>query len=160
LIYIYSDDEYSSDNDNDDNIDDILCYQESSHSEIIERCEFSNGHTLDARLSSDKSILQEEPTTIDVTEWQDSTLKGKDLSNVQRNTNKTYSTMLKLISGELVGGTNNSEIYVTYGIEEDDTSTASNNRSNNTRKHSSNDQHRKIPTLQEVAREGKTIHSI
>jgi hypothetical protein len=60
--------------------------------------------------------------------------------------------MLKLISGALIGGTNYSEIYVTCGIEEDDTSTASNNRSNNTSKHSSNDQHRKIPTLQEVAR--------
>jgi hypothetical protein len=41
---------------------------------------------------------------------------------------------------------------VTCGIQEDDTSTASNNRSNNTRKHSNNDQDRKIPTLQVVAR--------
>jgi hypothetical protein len=75
---------------------------------------------------------------------QDSTLNGKDLSNIQGNTNKTYSTMLKLISGALAGGTNYSEIYITYGIEEDDTSTASNNRSNDTSKHSSNDQHRKF----------------
>jgi hypothetical protein len=60
--------------------------------------------------------------------------------------------MLNLISGALIGGTTYSEKYVTCGIEEDDTSTASNNRSNNTNKHSSNDQHRKIPTLQEVAR--------
>jgi hypothetical protein len=60
--------------------------------------------------------------------------------------------MLKLISGALVGGTNYNEIYITCGIEEDGTSTASTNRSNNTSKHSSNDQHRKIPTLQEVAR--------
>ncbi len=145
MIHIYSDD------DNDDYIYDIFGYQELSHSEIIDRCKFSNGHILNAQLSSDKSILQEESTTIDGTEWQDSTLNGKDLSNVQRNTNKTYPTMLKLISGALVGGTNYSEIYVTCVIEEDDTSTASNNRSNNTIKHSSNDQHRKIPTLQEVA---------
>ncbi len=82
MIHIYSDDEYSSDDDNNDFIDDILCYQESSHSEIIERCKFSNGHILNARLSSDKSNLQEEPTMIDGTEWQDSTLNGKDLSNV------------------------------------------------------------------------------
>jgi hypothetical protein len=60
--------------------------------------------------------------------------------------------MLKLIFGVLVVGTNYSEIYVTCGIEEDDTSTTSNNRSNNLSKHSSNDLHRKIPTLREVPR--------
>ncbi len=129
-----------------------MCYQELFHSEIINRCEFSNGHILNARLSSDKSILQEEHTTINGTQRQDSTLNEKDLTNVQRKTDKTYSTILKLISGALVGGTNYSEIYVTCGIEEDDTSTASSNRSNNTSKHSSNDQHRKITMLQEVAR--------
>ncbi len=35
--------------------------------------------------------------------------------------------MLKLISGALVGGTNYSEIYITSDIEEDDTSTTSDN---------------------------------
>jgi hypothetical protein len=68
------------------------------------------------------------------------------------NINKTYSTMLKLIFGALVGGTKYRDIYITSDIKEDDTSTASNNRSSNTSKHHSNDQHRKIPTLQEVAR--------
>jgi hypothetical protein len=71
LIHIYSDNEYSSEDDNNDYINDILCYQELSHSEIIERCKFSNGHILIAQLSSDKSILQEESTMIDGTEWQD-----------------------------------------------------------------------------------------
>jgi hypothetical protein len=60
--------------------------------------------------------------------------------------------MLKLISGALVGGTKYSDIYVTSDIKEDDTSTASNNRSSNKSKYHSNDWHRKIPTLQEVAR--------
>ncbi len=60
--------------------------------------------------------------------------------------------MLKLISGALVGGTMYSDIYVTSDMEEDDMSTTSNNRLSNTSKHHSNDQHRKIPTLQEVAR--------
>jgi hypothetical protein len=40
--------------------------------------------------------------------------------------------MLKLISGELVGGTKYSDMYVTSNIKEDDTLTASNNRSSNT----------------------------
>jgi hypothetical protein len=69
---------------------------------------------------------------IDGTETQDSSLNGKDLSNVGRNTNKTYSIMLKLISGALVGGTNYSEIYNTCNIEKDYMSTISNNTSNKT----------------------------
>ncbi len=128
MIHIYSDNEYSSDDDNSDNIDEIVCYQELSHSETIERCDFSISHISNVQLSSDKSILQEEHTMIDGTETQDSTLNGKDLSNFQRNTNNTYSTMLKLISGALVGGTNYSEIYHTCGIEKDDTPTANDNR--------------------------------
>ncbi len=51
---MYSDEEYISDNDNSDYIDDILCYQELSHLEIIERGDFSNSHISNARLSSDK----------------------------------------------------------------------------------------------------------
>ena len=148
---MYSDDEYISDDNNSDYIDDILCYQELSHSEIIERCDFSNSHISNAWLSSDKSILQEEHIMISITEMQDSTLNEKDSGNVQRNNNKTFSTMVKLISGALVGGTDYSEIYENYGIDNDDTSTASNNTSNNTNKDGSN-QHHKIPTLQEVAR--------
>jgi hypothetical protein len=159
LIHIYSDDEYISDNDNRDYIDEILCYQELSHSEIIERCDFSNSHISNARLSSDKSILQEEHIMIDGTEMQDSTLNGKDLGNIQRNTNKTYSTMLKLISEAMVGGTDYSEIYETCGIDKDDTSTARDNTSNNTDKDSSN-QHHKIPTLQEVTRKVARLEKI
>ncbi len=116
---MYSDDKYISDDNNSDYIDDILCYQELSHSEIIERCDFSNSHISNARLSSDKSILQEEHIMISITETQDSTPNRKDSSNVQRNNNKTYSTMLKLISGALVGGTDYSEIYENCGIDKD-----------------------------------------
>jgi hypothetical protein len=151
LIHHYSNNEWSGD-DNDDYIDDLLCYQELLHSEIIDRCEFSNGHVINAQLSSDKSIIQEEFTTINGTERQDPTLNGKDSTNVRKNIYKTFSTMIKLISGALVGGTKYSDIYITSDIKEDDTSTASNNRSSITSKHHSNDQHRKIPTLQEVAR--------
>ncbi len=71
MVYIYSGDEYSSDDGNNDNIDDILCYEELSHSEIINRCKFSNDYILNAQLSSDKSILQEEVELI----------KGKLLEN-------------------------------------------------------------------------------
>ncbi len=103
MIHHYSNDEWSGDDN--DYIDDILCYQELLHSEIIDRCKFSKGHNIHALLSFDKSILQDEFTTIYGTERQDPTLNGKDFTNVQKNINKTYSTILKLISGALVGGT-------------------------------------------------------
>ncbi len=47
MIYHYSDNEWSGD-DSDDYIDDILCYQELLHLEIIDRCKFSNGHIINA----------------------------------------------------------------------------------------------------------------
>jgi hypothetical protein len=68
--------------------------------------------------------------------------------------------MLMLISGALVGGTNYSEIYITSDIEEDNRSTASNNRSSYTSKHQSIDQHRKIPTLQEVTRKDAKLEKM
>ncbi len=98
MIHIYSDDKYSSDDDNDHYIHSILCYLELSHSEIIDRCKFSHGHIVNARLTADKSIIQEELATINGTERQDSTVNGENLTNVQGDTDKTYSTMLKLIS--------------------------------------------------------------
>jgi hypothetical protein len=94
LIHHYSEDDWSGD-DNDDYIDDILCYQESLHSEIIDRCKFSNGLIINARLLSDKLILQDKFATINGTERQDPALIGKDFTNIQKNINKTYSTMLK-----------------------------------------------------------------
>ncbi len=68
--------------------------------------------------------------------------------------------MLKLIPGALVGETKYSDIYVTSEIEEDDTSTASDNRSSNTSKHHSNYQPGKIPTLQEVARKVASLEKM
>jgi hypothetical protein len=84
---MYSDEEYIGDDNNSDYIDDILCYQELSHSEINERCDFSDSHISNTCLSSDKSILQEEHIMISITETQDSTLNEKDWGNVQRNNN-------------------------------------------------------------------------
>jgi hypothetical protein len=93
-----------SGDDNDDYIDDILCYQELLHSEIIDRCKFSNGHIIKAQLSSEKSILQEEFTTINGTERQDPTLNGKDLTKFKRilikHTQQCSSSYLEHWSGE------------------------------------------------------------
>jgi hypothetical protein len=80
-IHHYSKDEWSGDDSN-DYIDDILCFQELLHSEIIDRCKFSNGHIINAQLSSDKSILQSKFTPINGPERKDPTLNGRDLTNV------------------------------------------------------------------------------
>ena len=45
---IDSDNEYISDDNSSDYIDEILCYQELSHAEIIEKCNFNNSHISDA----------------------------------------------------------------------------------------------------------------
>ncbi len=65
---------------------------------------------------------------------------------------KTYSAMLKLICRALVGGTNYSYIDVSSKIEDDDTSKTSNNGTSSTGIDRSHDYHRKLPTLQEIAR--------
>jgi hypothetical protein len=52
----------------------------------------------------------------------------------------------------LVGGTNYSDIYVSSEIEDDDMSKTSNNSTSTTGIDHSNDHHRKVPTLQEIAR--------
>jgi hypothetical protein len=83
MIPHYSNNEWSDD-DNDDYFDDIFCYQELSHSQIINRCKFMNGHVINSRHSLGKSLLQQEMTTINSTERQDSTVEGKDLTNLQK----------------------------------------------------------------------------
>ncbi len=60
--------------------------------------------------------------------------------------------MLKFICGALIGGTNYSDIYVSPKIENDDMSKTSNSSTSTTGLDHRNDHHRKVPTLQEIAR--------
>ncbi len=86
-----------SDDDGDYNFD--KRHEELSHPEIIDRCKFNHGHLINARLSSNRSLLQEEMLTDNNTKTQDLNPTGTDNVNVTQNINKTYSTMLKFISG-------------------------------------------------------------
>jgi hypothetical protein len=70
--------------------------------------------------------------TVNNTKMQDSNSAGTDNVNVTHKINKTYSTMLKFISGALVGGAKYSNIYVTSDDEDDDISRTSENKTNTT----------------------------
>jgi hypothetical protein len=68
----------------------------------------------------------------------DSTNDGQSMQQ----TNKTFPTMLKLISGALIGGVNYEEIYMDSDLDDE---------SNNMAEHQNTNIH-KIPTLNEAAR--------
>jgi hypothetical protein len=84
--------------------------------------------------------------TINDTRTQDINPTGTDYVNLTQNINKTYSTMLKLISRALVGGAKCSDINVTSDGEDDDISRTSENKTNNTNIDHSNDYKKGINT--------------
>ncbi len=45
---------------NDMDIDSINIYDEFSHSEIINRCDFGHNHLIHTRLSSNNSVIQQQ----------------------------------------------------------------------------------------------------
>ncbi len=51
---------YYSDDENDTELDPIHIYNEYSHREIIDRCDFGQNHMIYARLSSNISLIQEQ----------------------------------------------------------------------------------------------------
>jgi hypothetical protein len=63
---------------------------------------------------------------------QDVNSTGTDYASLTQKINKTYLTILKLISGALVGGAKYSDIYVTSDNEDDDISRRNENITNNT----------------------------
>jgi hypothetical protein len=54
---------YYSDDENETELDLINIYNEYSHREIINRCDFRQNHMIHARLSSNKSLIQEQVQT-------------------------------------------------------------------------------------------------
>jgi hypothetical protein len=71
--------------------------------------------------------------TVNNTKTQDLNPTGTDNVNLTQKINKTYSTMLKFISGALVGGAKYSDIYMTSNDEDDDISRISENKTNRVR---------------------------
>ncbi len=69
MINYYSNNEWSDD-DNDYNFNEVNCLQELLHTKIINKCVFHHDHLINAQLSSEKSLLQQEMTTINITQSQ------------------------------------------------------------------------------------------
>ena len=106
----------------DDDLDiyDVLQSQELSHSEIINRCNFDTRHIINARLSSDKSILHTEVSRNSDntnTSEQQSTTPQPNNNNVLHCGTKSYSSMLKLICGTLVGTISYHDVYTIHDTE-------------------------------------------
>ncbi len=98
---------------------------------------------VNARLSSQKSLIQQDiPAQTNTEEQQDiNTQEVTNQTKIPLNQNRTYSTMLQLISGALVGWTNYCDIFMASDMGDDHRSRAKTGENNIT-----------VPTLQEVAR--------
>jgi hypothetical protein len=85
-----------------------------SHAEIINQCDFRQIHLIDARVSSNTTLLQPRKNTLTTSD----SVSDKGDVNVDHPTqqqHKTFPTVLELISGTLVGGADFSEIYIDPG---------------------------------------------
>ena len=103
---------------------------------------FWHDHIINAQLLSDKSLIQQDiPAQRNTEKQQDiNTEEGTNKTNIPLNQNRTYSTMLKLISGALVGRTNYCDVYTASDMGDNYRSRARRGENDIT-----------IPTPQEVA---------
>ena len=145
MSFYYRDNNWNND-ESDSDFDYMQEHEEYSHSEIIHRCNFGSNHLINARLSSEMS-LQHQPDSYS----HDATPQCLNTDVYQRteDTIKTFPTMLKLISGTLVGGVKYSDIYI-ESDEDEDTSSTDDYVNNNDKGHDKTQ--RKIPTLPQIAR--------
>jgi hypothetical protein len=123
--------------------------EEYSHSEIIHRCNFGANHLINARLSSESSLLYQPDSSSHDATRQCLTATNIDDYHRTEDTMKTFPTMLKLISGLLVGGVKYSDIYIESN-NDDDTSTTNDYMNNNDKGFNKTQQN--IPTLTQIAR--------
>ena len=126
-------------------------YDEYSHYEIINRCNFGSKHLINARLFT-QTCLQHQPdsTTRDVTPLcLNSTNDDSDQKTEE--SFKTFPTMLRLINGTLVGCIKYSDLYNELEDNEDSSSTSSHTYESDI-DHSMKKLQHKIPTLTQIAR--------
>ncbi len=137
---------YYSDDENDTELDPIIIYDEYSHREIIDRCDFGQNHMIHTRLSSNKFLIQEQvQTSIENNVLSSDPNNGNDGPSTQQ-TYITFPTMLN--RGALIGGVNYEEIYM-----DSDLAIGTNPpiTPNNPTDYQNPNTH-KIPTLHETAR--------
>jgi hypothetical protein len=143
-----------SDNEDEVNFDAMNTEEEYSHAAIVNQCDFGQGHLIDACISSNTTLLQEEELST-FTETSDSGLNSDDVNGdiSTMHTIQTFPTMLKLISQTLVGGANYSDIYIDSDVEDvlEKLSTI-NNETTKEIDRDKNTNSQKVPTLQERAR--------
>jgi hypothetical protein len=129
-LTVYSDDEWGFDESDSKEI--YSHNKENSHNEIINKCDFGQRHLIGARISSTTTLLQSgEPGEINkLLDTSNSDNKNDD--NPKQHKIKTYPTMLKLISGSLVGGANYNEMYLE--LDDEDAFNSSSTSDRDTRK--------------------------
>jgi hypothetical protein len=150
LFFCCRDDDWSDD-ESDSEFDNTYKHDEYSHSEIIKRCNFGPTHLINARLSS-KTCLQHQANS-STHDAAPQCLTSKDINNDHRTeeTIKTFPTMLKLISGTLVGGVKYSDLYIDSN-EDEYTSPTSSSVNNSDKNYGKNNTKHNIPTLPQIAR--------
>ena len=126
-------------------------HDEYSHSEIINRCNFGSRHLINARLSSQTCLQHQADSSAHDATIQCLHSKDIDGDHGSEETIKTFPTMLKLISGTLVGGVNYSDLYIDSD-EDEDTSSTSSLVNESDKEHGKKKKERKIPTLPKIAR--------
>jgi hypothetical protein len=90
-------------------------------------------------------------STINYTKVQDLTLRGRDNDNITKETNKTYSMMLKFMCGALIGTSNYNDIYVNADDDDDHYSITTETKTNTT-EDQRNYHDKGVPTLQYIAK--------
>ena len=147
LFFFIREDEWSDD-ESDLDFDNMHEHDEYSHSEIINRCSFGSKHIINARLSSQTSLQdQVESSTHDST---NQCFYSKEFAghHEQDDMIKTFPTMLKLISGTLVGGVKYSDLYIDSDENEEKTSA---NSLVSKKDHGKRPKEHRIPTLHQIA---------
>ena len=125
MLFFYCRDYDWSDDESDSDFDNMHQHDEYSHSEIINQCNFRSEHLINAHLSSQTCLQNQADSsahdgTSQCLHWED--IDGDHGSEEMI---KTFPTMLKLISGTLVGGVNYSDLYIDSDEDEDTSSTSS-----------------------------------
>ncbi len=111
---------------------------------------FGFGHLINARLYSKASPQYQTDSNTHDTPLHYLNSNDIDNENGTEETIKTFPTMLKLISGTLVGGVKYSDLYIDSD-EDKDTSSTNSYDTNNDKGHDKNNTQHKIPTLPKIA---------
>jgi hypothetical protein len=143
-----------SDDEDEVNFDAMNTEEEYSNAKVINQCDFGQRHLIDARISSNTTLLQHKGLSAFI-EKSGSGLSSDDVNGdiSTMHTIQMFPTMIKLISGTLVGGVNYSDIYIDSDVE--DVLEKLSTINNETTKEMDQDKHtnsQKVPTLQEIAR--------